>query len=105
MLDFTPGPPELVPIDETASGVWRYRTPAPEFGLWRVEPQGGSVTLPAPGNGRVLLAATGTIMVAGDGVELTLTRGQAAFVPAEVAEAEVSGAGIAFVGGPGLAAE
>lgn len=91
-----------MPIDETSSGVYRYRTPAPEFGLWRVEPQGGSVTLPAPGNGRVLLAATGTIMVAGDGVELTLTRGQAAFVPAEVAEAEVSGAGIAFVGGPGV---
>jgi mannose-6-phosphate isomerase len=103
LLDFTPGPPDLVPIDEPEPGVYHYRTPAPEFGLWRLEPQGGTVTLPAAGTGRVLLAAAGTIMVTADGVELSLNRGQAAFVPAEVADAELSGAGIGFVGGPGLA--
>lgn len=103
LLDFTPGPPDLVPIDEPEPGVYHYRTPAPEFGLWRLEPQGGTVTLPAAGTGRVLLAAAGTIMVTADGVELSLTRGQAAFVPADVSDAALSGAGIGFVGGPGLA--
>ncbi|WP_217428634.1 mannose-6-phosphate isomerase, class I [Microlunatus speluncae] len=102
LLDFTPGMPGLVPIDEPSPGVFHYRTPAPEFGLWRLEPDGATLPLPAPGTGRVLLAAAGTIMVSAAGADLTLSRGQAAFVPAEIDDAELSGAGVAFVGGPGL---
>ena len=37
ILDFTPGVPALVELVEESAGVWRYRTPAPEFALWRIE--------------------------------------------------------------------
>lgn len=102
LLDFTPRPPELVPIMEQAPGVYRYQTPAPEFGLWRLEPAAGTMPLPAADAGRVLLTVAGTIMISGGDEELTLTRGQAAFVPADTGEAKVTGTGTAFLGGPGL---
>ena len=35
ILDFTPGVPPLVDVVAESAGVWRYRTPAPEFALWR----------------------------------------------------------------------
>lgn len=102
VLDFTPLEPELVPIMEQAPGVFGYQTPAPEFGLWRLEPNDSAIELPGSASGRILLAVEGTIMISGAGEELTLTRGQSAFVAADAGEAKVSGAGTAFLGGPGL---
>ena len=46
VLDFTPGVPDLVPVEAEAQSVWRYRTPAPEFTLWRVEADERRVALP-----------------------------------------------------------
>ena len=42
ILDFTP----VVGADYADGGVarvWRYPTPAPEFALWRIEPQGSGI--------------------------------------------------------------
>ena|SRR5690606_25156299 len=103
VLDFTPLRPELVPIVEESPGVFGYRTPAPEFGLWRLEPGGSTVELPGPGTGRVLLVVAGSVTLSGTGRELTLGRGESAFVTADAADPQVTGHGTAFVGGPGRA--
>lgn len=102
VLDFTPRPVELVPVVEESPGLFRYRTPAPEFGLWRLEPTDATIPLPAGDSGRVVLAARGTVVITGGDQELSLTRGEAAFVPADAGEPKLTGSGIAFVGGPGL---
>ena len=67
ILDFTPGLPGMIAPIEESHGVWRYPTPAPEFALWRVEPDGGQVAVPAGTTGRILLVTDG---------ELTATRPQ-----------------------------
>lgn len=97
ILDFTPGFPGYIEPVEESPGCWRYPTPAPEFALWRLELSEAPVAVPATGFGRVLLVTDGSASVG----ELTLGRGQAAFVePAE--EVSVTGHGTAFVAGPGL---
>ena len=59
VLDFTPGVPDLVPVEAEAQSVWRYRTPAPEFALWRVEADERRVVLPGAGTGRIVLVVEG----------------------------------------------
>jgi len=100
ILDFTPGLPGLVEPVEEVPGRWRYPTPAPEFALWRLEPQQSPVELPVPGLARVLLVTDGSVTVSGDG-ELTLQRGQAAFARAGE-KLQATGRGTLFVAGPGL---
>ena len=46
ILDFTPGLRGMITPIEESRGVWRYPTPAPEFALWRIEPDGGPVAVP-----------------------------------------------------------
>jgi mannose-6-phosphate isomerase len=102
LLDFTPGTADVLTAVEDCPGVWRYPTRAPEFALWRVEPSGSTVELPATNSGRVLLATAGSLALSTVTGQLTLDRGQSAFATAtEVVR--VSGQGTLFVGGPGLA--
>jgi mannose-6-phosphate isomerase len=79
IVDFTPGRPE--PVEQVAErpGLVRYRTPEPEFALWRAEPGAERLALPAADVGRVLLAVEGSVVLSGEGAEMTLRRGQAAF--------------------------
>lgn len=103
IVDFTPGFAGLVPQVEESPQVWRYRTPAPEFALWRAEPRDTTVDLPASEVGRVLLVTDGalTLTSAPESGEVRLERGQAAFASAGTI-VRVSGHGTLFVGGPGV---
>ncbi len=103
ILDFTPGSPPLVTVQEQPAGVFRYRTPAPEFTLWRIEVTGVGRPVPATGSGRVLLAVDGRLAVhaAGTADGLVLVRGEAAFATAGE-DLRVGGSGTLFVAGPGV---
>jgi len=101
ILDFTPGLRSLITPIEESRGVWRYPTPAPEFALWRLEPQGEPVAFPAAGSGRVLLVTDGELTALSATAELDLVRGQSALLTAGE-EARLTGRGTAFVGGPGV---
>ena len=101
VLDFTPGFPGLVEPVEEAPQVWRYPTPAPEFALWRIEAGELPIDLPGAGLGRVVLATRGSARLEAAGLELTLDRGQSAFVSASES-VRVSGFATLFVAGPGV---
>lgn len=101
ILDFTPGLRSLITPIEESRGVWRYPTPAPEFALWRLQPQGEPVAVPAAGSGRVLLVTDGELTALSATAELDLVRGQSALLTAGE-EARLIGRGTAFVGGPGV---
>jgi mannose-6-phosphate isomerase len=101
ILDFTPGLRSLITPIEESRGVWRYPTPAPEFALWRLQPQGEPVAVPAAGSGRVLLVTDGELTAMSATAELDLVRGQSALLSAGE-EASLTGRGTAFVGGPGV---
>ena len=99
ILDFSAEVPPRVEAAVEAPGLLRYLTPAPEFTLWRLQPE-GSCTVPAVGSPRVLLVTEGELVLDSENDALTLTRGQAVFAfPGD--ELRVSGAGVAFVAGPG----
>lgn len=97
VLDFTPGLPAPVVAEPLAPGVRRFATPAAEFALFEVV---GEADLPAPGGARIVLAVDGETTLVGGGDELTLSRGQAAFVPAGE-DVGVLGEGRVFVAAPG----
>ena len=101
ILDFTPGLRSLITPIEESPGVWRYPTPAPEFALWRLEPHGEPVAVPAAESGRVLLVTDGELTAISATAELDLVRGQAALLTAGE-ETRLTGRGTAFVGGPGV---
>ncbi|MDX6323473.1 MAG: mannose-6-phosphate isomerase [Propionibacteriaceae bacterium] len=102
LLDFTPGRPDLIEGVEQTPGVFAYPTPAPEFALWRVESRSEPATLPGEGSGRVVLCTDGTATLRSGNAELTLSRGQAAFLQATDIDAEVQGDGTLFVAAPGI---
>ena len=101
ILDFTPGLRSLVTPVEESRGIWRYPTPAREFALWRLEPDGELAAVPAAGSGRVLLVTDGELTARSPTAELDLVRGDAALLSAGE-EATLTGRGTAFVGGPGV---
>jgi mannose-6-phosphate isomerase len=101
ILDFTPGLRGLITPVEESRGVWRYPTPAPEFTLWRLEPHGEPVAVPAAGSGRVVLVTDGDLSATSSTSKLDLVRGEAALLSAGE-EAVLTGRGTAFVGGPGI---
>ena len=110
LLDFTPGWAGPVPVTEEAAGVHRYRTEAPEFALWRLQPDGGQSgggarpEVPAGGVGRVLLVTEGELELDDGSAEpLVLGQGRSAFLePAD--SVRLTGAGVAFLGAAGAAA-
>lgn len=83
-------------------GVEVYRTPFPEFRLWRCTDL-DEVTLPCPGSGRILLVVAGRYRLRAGEEDLALTAGEAAWLPcAECPAVSASGEGLAFLAGPGL---
>jgi mannose-6-phosphate isomerase len=101
ILDFRPGLRGLITPSEEWRGLWRYPTPAPEFALWRVEPNEEPVVAPATGTGRVLLVTDGDLTLTSSAVPLALVPGEAALLSAGE-EVVLTGRGTAFVGGPGV---
>jgi len=101
ILDFTPGVPPLVDVVAEAAGVWRYRTPAPEFALWRLEAARAGVTVPATATGRVVLVVEGAVEIGDGRLTRSLARGAAVFgYPGETLT--VSGDGTVVVAAPGI---
>jgi mannose-6-phosphate isomerase len=101
ILDFTPGLRGLITPIEESRGVWRYPTPAPEFALWRIEPRGEPVPVPAGSTGRILLITDGELTAMSAAAKLDLVCGESALLTAGE-EVAVTGRGTAFVGGPGI---
>jgi mannose-6-phosphate isomerase len=104
ILDFTPGVPELVDVVEESTGVWRYRTPAPEFALWRVEAATDPVTVPAADSGRIVLVIEGPVEVSDGTTSLTLFQGGSVFgYPGdELTVTGVGGTGTVTLAAPGI---
>jgi mannose-6-phosphate isomerase len=101
ILDFTPGLRGLITPVEESRGVWRYPTAAPEFALWRIEPEGEPGAVPAPRSGRVLLVTAGELTATSGTATLDLVSGQSALLTAGE-EVVLTGRGTAFVGGAGI---
>ena len=99
VVDFSPHPLQpIVPVP-FETGVRRYPTQADEFAVWTLGPA-ADTTLPG-GGARILVVAQGTATLSNETSSLTLTAGQAAFVPATEQPA-VMVAGTAYLAGHGL---
>ena len=104
ILDFTPGVPALVDVVEESAGVWRYRTPAPEFALWRVDADTVPVTAPAEGSGRIVLVIEGPVEVSDGSTSMTLVQGESVFgYPGDTLTLTgAGGTGTVMVAAPGI---
>ena len=104
ILDFTPGVPALVEVVEESAGVWRYRTPAPEFALWRVDAGTVPVSVPAADSGRIVLVIEGPVEVSDGSTSLTLVQGESVFgYPGDVLTVTgTGGTGTVMVAAPGI---
>ncbi len=104
ILDFTPGVPALVEVVEESAGIWRYRTPAPEFALWRVDAGAVPVTAPAADSGRIVLVIEGPVAVSDGSTSRTLVQGESVFgYPGDVLTVTgADGTGTVMVAAPGL---
>ena len=104
ILDFTPGMPELVDVVEESTGVWCYRTPAPEFALWRVQAATDPVTAPAVDSGRIVLVIEGSVEVSDGSTSLTLVQGESVFgYPGDALTVSgAGGTGTVMVAAPGI---
>ncbi|WP_432558547.1 mannose-6-phosphate isomerase, class I [Granulicoccus sp. GXG6511] len=100
VLDFTPGFPGLIEPVEVAPGVLHYPTEALEFAVFQLtEPDESPV--PAQPSARIVLVTDGSFTLTVGGEELTLAKGQAAFLEAGE-DATVTGAGQAFLAAGGI---
>jgi mannose-6-phosphate isomerase len=103
VLDFTPGPVDVLHGDLGLPGEWVYRTPAAEFRLSRLEPvpQPRNITHDGP---QVLLTVDGEIEVTDEttGAELTVPRGHSVWIAAGDGPVWLSGSGSAFRATDGL---
>lgn len=79
VLDFTPGVPDLVPVEDEGPGIHRYVTPAPEFSLWRIDAATEPVVVPATGRGRIVLVVEGSVEVSDGAGTVPLVRGESVF--------------------------
>ncbi len=103
VLDFSPGDQPVLHGDPGADGEWVYRTPAPEFRLSRLEPEGRRRNITHDGP-QVLLTVDGLIEVSDEhGRSLSVPRGRSVWVSAHEGPVWVSGAGTAFRATDGLA--
>ncbi len=103
VVDPAVGVPVLRP-EPDAHGIRSYEAPVPEFRLYRIDHQGGVVTLPGHGP-RIVLNVAGLADLAtattAAGAGLRLHRGESAYLSAADGSVECSGAATLFVACPG----
>lgn len=99
VVDPAVGVPILRP-EPDAHGVRSYAAPVPEFRLYRLDRQGGVVTLPGYGP-RIVLNVAGVARLAAGSATLQLQRGESAYLSAADGPVEVAGAATLFVACPG----
>ncbi|MDR1710745.1 MAG: mannose-6-phosphate isomerase, class I [Propionibacteriaceae bacterium] len=104
VVDFTPHEPEITLPVESRPGVERYKTPCPEFDVWRVRitPELGTIRVPGSRSARVVLQLDGHSCLTSADQAQDLARGQAVFVAADELDAATTGDGTAFVAASGL---
>jgi len=86
---------------QVAAGVSRWDTPAPEFGLYRIDPGADGMALPGAGP-RILLCTEGSVVLrAESGDAVKASRGESCFVSAADGEVRCTGPARAFVAGVG----
>ncbi len=105
IIDPTVQVPVLRP-EPDAHGIRTYHAPVPEFCLYVADLDRRSTTVPVPGAGpRIVFVTSGEVNVRSDSGpthELTLTSGQACFLPAGAdAHFDPGGEGTAFIATPG----
>lgn len=84
-------------------GISLYRTPYPEFRLWRVEPGDRPVALPGADRGRILLVISGELKCSADFQECAVGAGRSAWLAAGEAVSVRSGEPtLAFLAAPGV---
>lgn len=102
VVDFTPIAPTLVEHTEVAEGVWHYRTPAPEFSVWRLDAPAEPVRVPADGTARIVLVVEGEMRLAmDDGRSRTLAQGSSVLLTA-TESGRLEGPGTTFLTSPGV---
>jgi len=92
LLDFAPAPAQVQSGTAVSAAEWAYPVPAREFRLSRLS---GAVELP-PGTPHIVLVLDGEFALRRGGAELSLRRGQSAFVGAAGGPAELVGTGTAY---------
>ncbi|MDR1431138.1 MAG: mannose-6-phosphate isomerase, class I [Propionibacteriaceae bacterium] len=103
VVDFAPQPPQLTLPVENRPGVDRYKTPCPEFDVWRVRvsPGLGTIRLPGSRSARIALVTSGEVVIT-SGESVQLRKGGSVFLSAEELDASISGDGVVFVAASGL---
>ena len=92
--------PTLLPVEAVGPRTYHYRTSAPEFTVWRVDP--GTAPVPVPGAGaRIALVLDGDAHLTVAGETLDLARGESVLLSAGDC-ATVFGTGLLYVSGPGI---
>jgi mannose-6-phosphate isomerase len=100
VLETSAGRPHVVRPHPEGGGLDRYRTPAPEFCLWRISLAHTPTHLPHSDVGRIALLTDGRAEIIDDSGWHRLERGESVFLyPGEEVLAE--GSGTLFVAGPG----
>ncbi len=100
-------PAAAVPViapRQAGARVLAYDSPAPEFRLYRAEPEADEVTLPGSGGPRIVLCAEGACLLRADSATLKLAKGESCFVSAADETVTASGPASLFVAAAGLAA-
>ena len=95
-------PAAPVPVIEprpAGAGLRAYDSPAPEFRLYRADPDAGSgpVTLPGDGGARIVLCTEGSAVLRSAGRTLTVGRGGSCYLSAADRAVSVTGPAVLFV--------
>ena len=99
IVDPTVGVPVLRPRPDDR-GVTSYAVSVPEFSLYRLQREGGTIELPGSGP-RVVLVTAGAARLECATGSLCVERGGSAFISAADGPVSCAGAGTLFVAGPG----
>nr|WP_203803383.1 mannose-6-phosphate isomerase, class I [Actinoplanes tereljensis] len=85
---------------EVAPGILTWSVPIPDFVLYRIEVDSTRPPLEIPADGpRIILATAGELFLGEsiDGTPIDLTRGDAAYAPADAGKLKIAGTGQAFI--------
>jgi mannose-6-phosphate isomerase len=104
VVDFSPLDPQITLPVESRPGVERYKTPCPEFDVWRVtiSPELGTIRIPGSRSARIALVISGDAYITSNEVVQPLHKGQSVFLSAEELDASVTGNATLFVTASGL---
>ncbi|MDZ8274531.1 mannose-6-phosphate isomerase, class I [Microbacterium aquimaris] len=101
VLTPAPGPAPLVSAEEEGAGLWRYRTPAPDFSLRRADVDADRDVPVAVPETAILLVTTGSVTVQSGTEAVELTPGRSLLVTPEADGIALRGSGTAYIASTG----